>query len=585
MKSKISNKIVSIKNRLLNIFPVDEKGQGALIILGIVAVAIGLAFIMQTKTSSPPAAVNEEPCYRIDTTRKVEYNVSENIPLIANYPGTPPGYLLNQSTKDLYFDNINKPGTRKYVKIRGLSSLVTEEIQWHIVKGEKQINGHDVYILLNAFDGLCKGNPSKENQESFCSNDNTKKTIASTNFVKKKRDANGSFLGTYDNDNDAFKLLFIDYTDKMPYKREGFIFAEIYLLDESPEPIVPTFVKEFCEDGQPVNPITIFPNEKGEYLPPFTVKKTDITGISSEEKLNSAYPNGNEVYKLFVYERLDSYVGEKTHSSADSQFGIVESSGHTYTAHLVTYAALLSLVDRDNNMVYLYSKSISAPNLNQTAFPTHYTLQLHNFPNAILDPWGWWSPECKPAIYLYPEEKTDINVKVKPAGFLTYTDPVYPINGWDTIAYPGGKLEINGKNYDYLYYESKIKDSEINKPKEGFVVPYYDLPVFYNSILPKLGLVENETVDFKEYWEKVLPYSPYYFIGLMAEKDIEKIEPLTFSKKPSTIIRVRFYFEALNNLMAVKAPTIITPIRKGFTVVEWGGLVKVDKNHPFTCSQ
>ncbi len=71
----------------------------------------------------------------------------------------------------------------------------------------------------------------------------------------------------------------------------------------------------------------------------------------------------------------------------------------------------------------------------------------------------------------------------------------------------------------------------------------------------------------------------------MKTEDIEKIEPLSIIPKPLTLVRVRLYFEALNNLIPVEKPSILTPQKEGFTVVEWGGMVKTDENNPFTCSQ
>ncbi|MDP3987589.1 MAG: hypothetical protein Q8P80_00390 [Candidatus Levybacteria bacterium] len=213
-------------------------------------------------------------------------------------------------------------------------------------------------------------------------------------------------------------------------------------------------------------------------------------------------------------------------------------------------------------------------------------LQLDTFVPSQFDvERNWYYPMCKPAIYLYPQNPTDVNVKVKTTGFLTYTDPLYPKEGWTVKANPDGTIDSQGKIYDYLYYESKIPDLYINKPNKGFIVPFYELPAFYENLLPKLGLSEKQTEDFKNYWTKALHYSPYYFVGVMKTEDIEKIEPLSIIPKPLTLVRVRLYFEALNNLIPVEKPSILTPQKEGFTVVEWGGMVKTDKNNPFTCSQ
>ena len=226
----------------------------------------------------------------------------------------------------------------------------------------------------------------------------------------------------------------------------------------------------------------------------------------------------------------------------------------------------------------------------QTESPDKKQLQLKYFgvkyEERLQSQINWWSVECKPAIYLYPEKKMNVKVVVMPKGFLTYTDPKYPKDGWEVTAYPGGRIISGGKSYEYLYYESKILDSEINKPTEGFVVLFDELPSLYNSVLPKLGLSEKEAKDFKDYWEKALPKSPYYFVGIMKEKDIEKIEPLTISPKETTMIRVRLYFQALDEKIDINEPVIeASSKRNGFSVVEWGGIVKIDKEHEFSCSQ
>jgi hypothetical protein len=233
----------------------------------------------------------------------------------------------------------------------------------------------------------------------------------------------------------------------------------------------------------------------------------------------------------------------------------------------------------------LYSSKIPTPTPTPTGTAVNNTLQLRTFDISTLYPWGWWSPECKPAVYLYPEEKTHVSVSVSPKGYLTYTDPVYPTGGWKVEAYPDGTIVSNNKKYDYLYYESKIRDSEIQKPTKGYVVKFEELPGLYSQILPQLGLNKKEVADFKDYWEKVLPKAPFYFVGVMTEKAIDAIEPLTISPKPRTIVRVRLYFEALEEKRVVEEPELKVQERSGFVVSEWGGIVKLHPGTEFSCSQ
>lgn len=203
-------------------------------------------------------------------------------------------------------------------------------------------------------------------------------------------------------------------------------------------------------------------------------------------------------------------------------------------------------------------------------------------------PKAWWTPECKPAIYLYPTQKQLVNVKVNPKGELGYTDPVYPDNGWTVSADPYGRLySMNHEpiTNNYLYYESKLLDSEIKKPKEGWVVKNEELEKLYEELLPKLGLNVKEANDFSQYWLKTLPYSPYYFVGLVDKNQRDYLEPLTVTPNPDSSIRFSLYFEALDMPVSVSKPAIITPVRTGFTLVDWGGIVKLHPDTPFTCSQ
>lgn len=225
---------------------------------------------------------------------------------------------------------------------------------------------------------------------------------------------------------------------------------------------------------------------------------------------------------------------------------------------------------------------------------------------------GAWGTHCKPAVYLYPPQKSLINVKVFPKGDLTYTEPVYDkARGWLVEAYPDGsifdltkqesRIMNQGKKYDYLYYESKLLDSEIKKPQEGWVVKGSEIlkqesrskdqetlksmNQLFDEVLPKLGLNEREKADFEDYWLSKLPESPYYFVGLVDKSQRDYLERLSVTPEPETSIRFSLYFEMLDQPKFVKEPVIKTPKREGFTLVDWGGMIKLHPGTEFTCSQ
>ena len=218
---------------------------------------------------------------------------------------------------------------------------------------------------------------------------------------------------------------------------------------------------------------------------------------------------------------------------------------------------------------------------------------------------GVWAVHCKPAVYLYPPKKQLVNIKVFPKGELSYTDPSYDSQrGWTVEAFPNGKLNVFSRQpsavsqFDYLYYESKLLDSEIKKPTEGWVVKSeagvknkqslpagQELRELLERILPKLGLNQKEKADFMNYWLTKLPKSPYYFVGLIEKNQRDYLEALEVTPNPETSIRFSLYFEALDEPRAVTEPKITTPERTGFTLVDWGGMIELHPGTPFTCSQ
>lgn len=235
---------------------------------------------------------------------------------------------------------------------------------------------------------------------------------------------------------------------------------------------------------------------------------------------------------------------------------------------------------------------VSTTTAPQIVFPTEISpgprknLQLKTFTvveERMQQMSPWLSPFCKPAIYLYPEQKTDVSVIVKPQGKMTYTIPQYPAGGWKVTAYPDGKIDYQNASFDYLYYEAEIPNTSYEKPESGFVVEKANMQQFLTSLLPKLGLNQKETSEFASYWVKVLPDSPYFFVGIIPQTTLDSIAPLSITPKPKSVIRVALYFEALEKKVEVVEPIIKSPTRTGFTVVEWGGIFKRDPKRPFSC--
>lgn len=172
----------------------------------------------------------------------------------------------------------------------------------------------------------------------------------------------------------------------------------------------------------------------------------------------------------------------------------------------------------------------------------------------------------KPAIYLYPLERTPVSVTLNVKGKITESDPPYE-EGWNVVADPNGT--IDGK-YDYLFYEVQLMNPVVSE--EGWVTRYDQLENWFASTLPKLGFNTKEATQFSEYWLKELPEAKYYEIKLVSDQYLQDKVNLIVSPKPDTIMRRIFSFRPLDEKIPLIAPRVETE-RNGFTLMEWGGYI------------
>lgn len=183
--------------------------------------------------------------------------------------------------------------------------------------------------------------------------------------------------------------------------------------------------------------------------------------------------------------------------------------------------------------------------------------------------------ECgKPVIYLYPEEKTKVNVQVDPAGGFSKTDPIYPDGGWDVIAEPNGNITSldDNKNYPYLFWEGR--GGIYSEADKGFVIARDEVETFLDDKLSELGLNEKESYDFKEFWLPKMQSANYYKISFYGNSVMNAIAPLSVSPRPDTVIRILMDFKPLDSLEDITPQIIHKPVRKGFVLVEWGGVLR-----------
>lgn len=179
--------------------------------------------------------------------------------------------------------------------------------------------------------------------------------------------------------------------------------------------------------------------------------------------------------------------------------------------------------------------------------------------------------ECgKPVIYLYPSTLTKVSVSV--GANITKSDPAY-INGWTVMADPSGKLTLGGKTYDSLFWEGQGNGvyPEVNS---GFVVAKENIKATLIDHLTRLGLNKKERNDFLAFWLPKMPSTPFVRLTWFGTREMDALAPLKVTPKPDTSIRIFLDYEGLQKATLLKPQKLSAPVRKGFTLVEWGGLLR-----------
>jgi hypothetical protein len=174
----------------------------------------------------------------------------------------------------------------------------------------------------------------------------------------------------------------------------------------------------------------------------------------------------------------------------------------------------------------------------------------------------------KPVIYLYPGVETDVHVTLEVNGAVFQTEPAYN-NGW--FVHVTRKGTINNER-DYLYYEA-VLDKPLVFVSGSWVVKRENLQAWFDDHLADLGLNALEIHDFKAYWLNRLTQGAYYEIALVSRDFLDENAKLVIVPVPDTVIRCLLYFIPLQETRKYVPPDVRAPRRRGFTVVEWGGVL------------
>lgn len=179
----------------------------------------------------------------------------------------------------------------------------------------------------------------------------------------------------------------------------------------------------------------------------------------------------------------------------------------------------------------------------------------------------------KPIIYIYPKKDGEkIKIKLNKPERLTCTYPKYK-DEWNVIANKNGDLldEKTDKHYYALYWEGNNHSNL--EFKEGFVVKGEDSSKFLEEKLEILGLNEREAEEFIVYWLPILEQNKYNLIRFQTKEEINESMGLEITPKPDTLIRIMMTFKPLMKPTEIPEQKLENIERKGYTVVEWGGVL------------
>lgn len=178
------------------------------------------------------------------------------------------------------------------------------------------------------------------------------------------------------------------------------------------------------------------------------------------------------------------------------------------------------------------------------------------------------SMSAKPVLYLYPEEETEVTVRLDYDGELTCTYPAYD-GGWTVAAAPDGTLtDASGRTYNYLYWEGVTQTAY--DFSRGFCVPGADTAAFLEDALARLGLTRREANELIVYWLPRMEGNPYNLISFQSSAYTDHAR-LTVTPEPDSVLRVFMAWSPLEAPVDVPAQELPAFDRRGFALVEWGG--------------
>lgn len=178
----------------------------------------------------------------------------------------------------------------------------------------------------------------------------------------------------------------------------------------------------------------------------------------------------------------------------------------------------------------------------------------------------------KPVIYLYSDEPIDFSLSIDFKGALNFTYPEYD-EGWTGTIDPGIGISVNGKEYDYLFWEGDYEHLPSSFDlKTGFVVEGKDVVAFLEEKLDAMGLNSREQQDFITFWGPQMVKEGRCFIHFVTDASYDDIAPIQMEPTPDSQFRLFMVWKSVSNEFETPtAQELPSADRNGLTLIEWGG--------------
>lgn len=177
----------------------------------------------------------------------------------------------------------------------------------------------------------------------------------------------------------------------------------------------------------------------------------------------------------------------------------------------------------------------------------------------------------KPILYLYPEQTTEVEVRLQHPERITTQYPTYSSDGWRMTAQSNGNLQdAKGNNYYALYWEeSEVKIVDFS---QGFYVEKEQSAQFLENKLTEIGLNDRERNEFIMYWLPKLEKNSANLVHFVLTDELQEHNQLQITPTPDSLLRVHIYIKPAKVKTSPTLQKFDKFERRGFTAVEWGGV-------------